>query len=457
MKQDNEHIISLELNTLTAISPIDGRYRDKTKELALYFSEYALIKYRVQTEVENFIKLAKTLPQFSTLDDDRELAVALRKVVTSFSLEDATWVKEEEKKINHDVKAVENFVRKKVTDLGYGEYKEFVHFGLTSQDISNTAIPGMMRAFLEDIYYELLGEVKGTLVNLERSSYVPMLARTHGQPATPTQMGKELHVFNYRLTEQVNVLKHIPHKAKFGGAAGNFNAHVVAYPDIDWPSFADSLLEDIHLEREEFTTQISNYDTLARQLDAFKRINTILFDLCRDIWDYVSRGYFKQIIKKEEVGSSTMPHKVNPIDFENAEGNIGIANAMFEHLSAKLPVSRLQRDLTDSTATRYIGFGMACTLIAFKSIIKGLGKLRINEEKIREDLENNWAVITEALQTILRREGFVEPYEELKKLARIEGPVTKESIHAFIDKLDVSEELKDELKAVTPWNYTGIL
>lgn len=446
----------MELNILTAISPIDGRYRGKTEKLSQYFSEYALIKYRVKTEVEYFILLAETIPQLDEIRGLISLNKNLRRIYKEFSIEDAQRVKDIEKKINHDVKAVEYFLKEKLEELGYGKHKEFIHFGLTSQDITNTAIPGMMRDFLYD-YHSLLDELRNDLTTIEGFSHVPILSRTHGQAATPTTMSKEIYVFVYRLDEQKEVLENIPHKAKFGGASGNLNAHKVAYPDVHWENFVVELLNILDLEREEFTTQISNYDYLAAQFDALKRINTILIDLCRDIWDYISRGYFTQIIVKGEVGSSAMPHKVNPIDFENAEGNLMTANAMLEFLSSKLPISRLQRDLTDSTVTRYIGTPMANTIIAFKSIIKGLGKIETNKEKINEDLEKNWVVISEAIQTILRREGFINPYEALKELTRIEGPVTKESIHSFIDGLDLSEELKTELKAITPWNYNGVL
>ena len=447
----------MKLDELSAISPIDGRYRDKTRELALYFSEYALIKYRTQVEVEYFIALCEL--GISPLDKvEKPVFGVLRKMAEDFSEQDAQRIKYIEKVTNHDVKAVEYFLKEKFDELHLDAFKEFIHFGLTSQDINNTATPMMWKEALQNTYIPQLEELTALIGKFaEEWKEVPMLARTHGQPASPTRLGKEIQVFEYRLRNQTEVLKRIPAKAKFGGATGNFNAHRVAYPHIDWKEFANSFLSNkLGLVREEYTTQISNYDALAASCDALKRINTILIDFTRDVWQYVSMEYFKQRIREGEVGSSAMPHKVNPIDFENAEGNLGIANAWLEHLAAKLPISRLQRDLTDSTVIRNIGMPLAHGLIAIKSTTKGLHKLLLNEEAIERDLENNWAVVAEGIQTILRREGYPKPYEALKALTRTNRHITKESISDFIDTLEVNEEIKKELKAISPKNYTGI-
>ncbi len=447
----------MKLNLLTAISPIDGRYRDKVDELAEYFSEYALIKYRVRVEVEYFIALCEL--NISPLNNiNKSIYSVLREIVDNFSETDALRAKEIEKTTNHDVKAVEYFLKEKFDELGLERYKEFIHFGLTSQDINNTATPMMWREALNDIYIPALDELCVLISrHAEEWKNVPMLARTHGQPASPTRLGKELKVFAYRLNNQIEVLKHIPAKAKFGGATGNFNAHHVAYPSVDWKAFGSKFLqESLGLFREEYTTQISNYDALAASFDALKRINTILIDFARDMWQYISMEYFKQKIKEGEVGSSAMPHKVNPIDFENAEGNLGIANALLEHLAAKLPISRLQRDLTDSTVTRNIGMPMAHGLLAIKNATKGINKLVLNSDAIEKDLENNWAVVAEAIQTILRREGYPKPYEALKGLTRTNTHITMEIISEFIDTLNVSDGVKKELKSITPHNYTGI-
>lgn len=447
----------MSLDQLTAISPVDGRYRDKTADLFLFFSEYALIKYRVRVEIEYFISLHEAgIP--SLKDVDNKTVVQLRDLYTQFDEADARRVKEIERTTNHDVKAVEYFLKEKFDGLGLQEYKEFIHFGLTSQDINNTATPMMWRDALYTLYIPTLEKLADRLNTLaDEWNDIPMLARTHGQPASPTRLGKEVKVFTYRLENQLEELKRVPAKAKFGGATGNFNAHAVAYPGIDWKAFGDRFLkESLQLERETYTTQISNYDALAASFDAMKRIHTILIDLTRDMWQYISMDYFKQKIKEGEVGSSAMPHKVNPIDFENAEGNLGIANALLEHLSAKLPISRLQRDLTDSTVTRNIGVPMAHGLIALKSTTKGLDKLLINREAIERDLENNWAVVAEGIQTILRREGYPKPYEALKALTRTNTRITKESIAAFIDTLEVNDLVKSELKKITPQSYTGI-
>ena len=447
----------MKLDELSAISPIDGRYRDKTRELAVYFSEYALIKYRTQVEAEYFISLCEL--GISPLDKvDKPVFGMLRKIAENFSEQDAQRIKNIEKVTNHDVKAVEYFLKEKFDELNLEEFKEFIHFGLTSQDINNTATPMMWKDALEKTYIPQLEALISLLDKFaEDWKDVPMLARTHGQPASPTRLGKEIKVFEYRLRNQTEVLKHIPAKAKFGGATGNFNAHRVAYPHIDWKDFGNKFLsEKLGLVREEYTTQISNYDALAASFDALKRINTILIDFTRDVWQYISMEYFKQRIKEGEVGSSAMPHKVNPIDFENAEGNLGIANALLEHLAAKLPISRLQRDLTDSTVIRNIGMPLAHGLIAIKSTTKGLHKLLLNEEAIERDLENNWAVVAEGIQTILRREGYPKPYEALKDLTRTNQHITKESISDFIDTLHINEDLKKELKAISPKNYTGI-
>ena len=447
----------MELNTLTAISPIDGRYRDKCEVLADYFSEYALIRYRVLVEIEYFIALCEIpLPQLKEFD--KGFYDKLRDIYRDFSETDALKVKEIEKTTNHDVKAVEYFIKGKMEALGIAHHKEFVHFGLTSQDINNTAIPSSLRDAANDVYYPLLEQLLAKLVSLSKEwSEITLLARTHGQPASPTKLGKEMMVFEDRMNKQISILRSIPSPAKFGGATGNFNAHHVAYPDIDWITFANHFVNDVlGLDRSQITTQIEHYDNIAAIFDNFKRINTILIDLCRDIWTYVSMEYFKQKIKEGEVGSSAMPHKVNPIDFENAEGNLGIANAIFEHLASKLPVSRLQRDLTDSTVLRNIGVPLAHTVIAFKSIIKGLNKLIINLDKINADLEANWAVVAEGVQTILRRENYPNPYEALKALTRTNKTITKEDMRKFIESLDVSEGVKEELRRLTPQNYTGI-
>lgn len=447
----------MNLSPLTAISPIDGRYHSKTKMYASYFSEFALIRCRVQIEIEYFIALCEIpLEQLKQISTD--IFPMLRNIYQNFQETDAQKIKDIEQITNHDVKAVEYFLRKKFEEIGLSKYKEFIHFGLTSQDINNTAFPFLLKAALENVYYAELKKLLEELDQLaEKWKDIPMLARTHGQPATPTRLGKEIMVFSYRIKEQLELLKQIPISAKFGGATGNFNAHAVSYPAIDWKKFADNFLSDkFGLKREQYTTQISNYDHLSALLDATKRINTVLIDLCRDMWTYISLEYFKQKIKANEVGSSTMPHKVNPIDFENAEGNFEIANAFFNFLSAKLPISRLQRDLTDSTVIRNIGVPFAHVLIATQSLSKGLSKLVLNDTVIKKDLENNWEVVTEAIQTILRREGYPEPYEALKSLARTNQPITKKTIHDFIENLDVNENVKEELHKITPFNYTGI-
>ena len=448
----------MELDLLTAISPIDGRYRGKAEALADYFSEYALIKYRVQVEVEYFITLCELpLPQLKGID--KSVFEALRAIYRNFSETDAQRIKEIESVTNHDVKAVEYFLKEEFDKLGgLDEYKEFIHFGLTSQDINNTSIPLSIKEALEKVYYpqieELIAQLKTYAAEWEN---IPMLAKTHGQPASPTRLGKEVMVFAYRMERQLATLKACPVTAKFGGATGNYNAHRVAYPEYDWKAFGNRFVaEKLGLEREEYTTQISNYDNLSAIFDAMKRINTIMIDMNRDFWQYISMEYFKQKIKAGEVGSSAMPHKVNPIDFENSEGNLGIANAIFDHLSNKLPISRLQRDLTDSTVLRNIGVPLAHTIIAVKSTLKGLNKLIINKEAIEKDLEKNWAVVAEAIQTVLRREGYPNPYEALKALTRTNNKITQESIAEFIDTLDISAELKKTLKQITPSNYTGI-
>ncbi|HHU42162.1 MAG TPA: adenylosuccinate lyase [Fermentimonas caenicola] len=447
----------MNINRLTAISPIDGRYRDKTEALFPFFSEYALIKYRVQVEIEYFIALCEAgINSLQNVDENQ--FDLLRAIYKGFDEDDAQDIKEIEKITNHDVKAVEYFLKEKFDKLHLSEQKEFIHFGLTSQDINNTATPMMWRDALETVYIPEMEQLISLIDALaEEWKDIPMLARTHGQPASPTRLGKEMKVFSYRLTNQLEVLKHIPAKAKFGGATGNFNAHHVAYPEIDWKKFGNEFLfEKLNLIREEYTTQISNYDAFAASFDAMKRINTILIDFNRDVWQYISMEYFKQKIKEGEVGSSAMPHKVNPIDFENAEGNLGIANALLEHLAAKLPVSRLQRDLTDSTVIRNIGVPMAHEIIAIKSTTKGLHKLLLNREAIDRDLDNNWAVVAEGIQTILRREGYPKPYEALKELTRTNNHITKDSIAEFIDTLEVSDSIKNELKGITPQSYTGI-
>lgn len=447
----------MNLNALTAISPVDGRYRRAGKELAAYFSEYALIKYRVRVEVEYFIALCEIpLPQLKSVD--KSVFTDLRKVYLNFSEADAQAIKDIEKVTNHDVKAVEYFIKEKFDDLKLSQYKEFIHFGLTSQDINNTSVPLSLKEAVLEQYLPQLEEVIAKLKELATEwKDIPLLARTHGQPASPTRMGKEIEVFIARLHRQLEQLKAVPFSAKFGGATGNFNAHLVAYPEHDWLEFGNRFVNNtLGLDRSHPTTQIEHYDNLASLFDAMKRINNILLDLDRDVWTYISMDYFKQKIKAGEVGSSAMPHKVNPIDFENSEGNIGIANALFEHLSAKLPVSRLQRDLTDSTVLRNVGVPLAHTSIAFGALLRGLNKLIIREDNITRDLENNWAVVAEAIQTILRREAYPSPYEALKGLTRTNSAITQSSIADFIDTLDVSDALKIELKKITPQNYTGI-
>ena len=448
----------MELDFLTAISPIDGRYRGKTDALAAYFSEFALIKYRVQVEVEYFITLCELpLPQLQGVNHD--LFDTLRDIYRHFSEADARRIKEIESITNHDVKAVEYFLKEQFDRLGgLDDYKEFIHFGLTSQDINNTSIPLSIKEALEQAYYPLLEELIAQLrTYAEEWAAIPMLAKTHGQPASPTRLGKEINVFVYRLERQLAVLKACPLTAKFGGATGNYNAHHVAYPAIDWKAFGNRFVsEKLGLEREEYTTQISNYDNLGAIFDAMKRINTIMIDMNRDFWQYISMEYFKQKIKAGEVGSSAMPHKVNPIDFENAEGNLGIANSILEHLSAKLPVSRLQRDLTDSTVLRNVGVPFGHTLIAIQSSLKGLRKLLLNETAIYRDLDNCWSVVAEAIQTILRREAYPHPYEALKALTRTNQAITESSIKEFIEGLEVSEAVKAELRVITPHNYTGM-
>ncbi|MFT4070509.1 MAG: adenylosuccinate lyase [Dysgonamonadaceae bacterium] len=447
----------MKLSSLTATSPIDGRYRNKTEKLSLFFSEYALIKYRVQVEVEYFIALCELpLPQLRAIDSS--VFPELRTIVTAFSEEDALHIKEIEKVTNHDVKAVEYFIKEKFHILGLDEFKEFIHFGLTSQDINNTSVPLSLKNFLLEYY---IPELEGLIDALQKRANdwknIPMLAKTHGQPASPTRLGKEIQVFVSRLENQLCLLKQVPISAKFGGATGNFNAHNVAYPSYNWKEFGNNFVaEKLGLQREAWTTQISNYDNLAALFDATKRINTIMLDLNRDIWQYISMEYFKQKIKEGEIGSSAMPHKVNPIDFENAEGNLGIATAILEHLASKLPVSRLQRDLTDSTVLRNIGVPYGHITIAIQSTRKGLEKLLLNENAIYQDLDNCWAVVAEGIQTILRREGYPKPYEALKELTRTNKHIDAVSISQFIDQLHVSDEIKQELKAITPHSYTGI-
>lgn len=447
----------MEFTPLTAVSPVDGRYRDKTSVLSAYFSEYALIKYRVQVEIEYFIALMDVLPQLSGLSNPG-LIEDLRKVYKDFSVEDAKKIKEIESVTNHDVKAVEYFIKEKFDLLKLEDYKEFIHFGLTSQDINNTSVPLSIKEALVDVYYPMFTDVLEMLKKYANEwSNISMLAKTHGQPASPTRLGKEVMVFVYRLEKQLELVKATPISAKFGGATGNFNAHNVAYPSVNWKDFGnDFVANHLGLEREEWTTQISNYDNLAALFDGLKRINTILVDLNRDFWQYISMEYFKQKIKAGEVGSSAMPHKVNPIDFENAEGNLGVANAILEHLAAKLPISRLQRDLTDSTVLRNVGVPFAHMLIALQSLSKGLGKLLLNEQALYNDLDNCWAVVAEGIQTILRREGYPKPYEALKALTRTNEGITETSIREFIDTLQVSDDVKEELKKITPHNYTGI-
>ena len=446
----------MQLSSLTAISPVDGRYRSKCERLDEYFSEYALIRYRVKVEVEYFIALCRLpLPQLEAVESaacDR-----LRDIYRDFSLEDAMRIKEIEGVTNHDVKAVEYFLKEKFDAMGLEAFKEFIHFGLTSQDINNTSVPMSVKDALQEVYIPAIEQLIDTLeAYAEEWKDVPMLARTHGQPATPTRLGKEVGVYAYRLRKQLELLRAVPVTGKFGGATGNLNAHRAAYPEIDWVAFAASFLHDsLGIEREMLTTQISNYDNLAALFDALRRINTIVIDLDRDFWQYISMEYFKQKIKAGEVGSSAMPHKVNPIDYENSEGNLGIANAIYSHLSAKLPVSRLQRDLTDSTVLRNIGVPMAHSVIAFASTLKGLGKLLLNREAIEADLGHRWNVLAEAIQTILRREGYPHPYETLKELTRTNSEVTEQSLHEFIATLNVRPEVKDRLMSLTPLNYTG--
>jgi len=446
----------MELNSLTAISPVDGRYRRVTSSLGAYFSEFALIKYRVEVEIEYFIALCEMpLPQLEKVDS--KLFDSLRAIYTEFSESDATSIKEIEKTTNHDVKAVEYFIKEKFDQLGLAAFKEFIHFGLTSQDINNTSVPLTIKRGLHQVIEPALIEVNDLIKNLgEMWAKVSMLAKTHGQPASPTRLGKEMQVFSTRIDEQLVQLGDIPFAAKFGGATGNFNAHHVAYPNTDWIEFGNHFVSDyLGLKRSHPTTQIEHYDHLAALFDALKRINTILIDFSRDVWQYVSMNYFKQKIKEGEIGSSAMPHKVNPIDFENAEGNFGVANALFEHLSAKLPISRLQRDLTDSTVLRNVGVPLAHTLIGLKSLVKGINKLELNQSAIDADLESNWAVVAEAIQTILRREDYPKPYEALKGLTRKNTKITESTIKDFIETLNISEAIKAELRVISPFNYTG--
>ncbi|MCL2097877.1 MAG: adenylosuccinate lyase [Bacteroidales bacterium] len=448
----------MNVTTLTAISPIDGRYRPQVVDLSNYFSEFALIRYRVLVEVEYFIALCEIpLPQLKNIK--KAEMEALRDIYLQFTPEQALEIKQTESITNHDVKAVEYFLKKCFDERGLQEYREFIHFGLTSQDVNNTAVPLSLKEALEKIYLPLLQQCSDKLKTLAKDwAAIPMLARTHGQPASPTRLGKEIMVFAERLGNQLNLLSAIPFSAKFGGATGNFNAHAVAFPKIDWLCFADNFVnKKLSLRRSQYTTQIEHYDNLAACFDALKRINTILLDLSRDMWTYISMDYFKQAIKKGETGSSAMPHKVNPIDFENAEGNIGVANALYEHLSAKLPVSRLQRDLTDSTVLRNIGVPIAHSIIALRSLLKGLNKLIVNTAAMERDLNANWAVVAEGIQTILRREGYPNPYEALKELTRTNEAVTQESIRAFIETLKVNDSVKQELLALTPQTYTGIV
>jgi adenylosuccinate lyase len=446
----------MQLTDLTAISPIDGRYRSKVDSLAPYFSEFALIKYRVKVEVLYFIALCEIpLPQLTGVD--RNKFGDLINIYENFSESDALKIKEIEKVTNHDVKAVEYFIKEQFDAMGLSEFKEFIHFGLTSQDINNTSIPISTKDAFDEVFTPYLKEILDMIQTVSKEwSSIPMLAKTHGQPASPTRLGKEMNVFTARIKEQLSILESVPYAAKFGGATGNFNAHFVAYPDQDWHAFGDQFVtEKLGIKRSFPTTQIEHYDHFAALFDAVKRINTILLDFSRDVWQYVSMNYFKQKINPNEVGSSAMPHKVNPIDFENAEGNLGIANALFEHLSAKLPISRLQRDLTDSTVLRNIGVPVAHTLLALTSLKKGIGKLEVNEAAIAADLEDNWAVVAEAIQTILRREAYPNPYEALKSLTRTGNKITKETIYDFISGLDVSDSIRSELMNITPFNYTG--
>ncbi len=446
----------MELNNLTAISPLDGRYRQKVDELDIYFSEFGLIRYRLLVEIEYFIALCDIpLPQLAAFR--KENYSALRSLYDDFNITEALRIKETEKTTNHDVKAVEYYLKEKFFQAGWGKWSEFIHFGLTSQDINNTAIPLSLKDAMTEVYFPLLFELRETLAGFsEEWKDIPMLARTHGQPATPTRLGKEISVYIARIDEQSKYFGQIPYSAKFGGATGNLNAHKVAFPEIDWISFSENFVNEVlGLKRSFPTTQIEHYDNLAALFDNLRRINVILLDLARDMWTYISMDYFRQKIKKGEIGSSAMPHKVNPIDFENGEGNLGLANAIFDHLSMKLPVSRLQRDLSDSTVLRNMGVPIGHTIIAFSSILKGLNKLIVNTDKIFRDLDNNWAVVAEALQTILRREGYYKPYEALLDLTRTNNVITKESVIGFIENLDVSDDLKLELKGVTPFNYTG--
>ena len=447
----------MNLTELSAISPIDGRYRSKTQEFAKYFSEFGLIKYRVQVEVEYFISLTESgIKMLAGVN--RNIFPKLRDIYNNFTEAEAQRIKDIEKVTNHDVKAVEYFLKEKFDDLGLAEYKEFIHFGLTSQDINNTATPLSLKDGITAVYTPELNNILNKLTELSTEwKNISMLARTHGQPASPTKLGKEIMVFVERLNKQIGLLKLVPYSAKFGGATGNFNAHHVAFPEKNWIEFGNAFVNSVlGLERSQITTQIEHYDNLAALFDNLKRINTILTDLSRDIWTYISNNYFKQKIKKGEIGSSAMPHKVNPIDFENAEGNFGIANAIFEHLSAKLPISRLQRDLTDSTVLRNIGVPLSHTIIGFKSLLKGLNKLIVKEDEFAKDLEANWAVVAEAIQTVLRREGYPKPYEALKELTRTNEGITKKSMQEFIDTLNVSDDIKYELKKITPANYTGV-
>ena len=447
----------MELSSLTAISPVDGRYRSKVAILSDYFSEFALIRYRVRVEIEYFIALCELpLPQLKGVDS--ALFPELRKIYIDFSITDAERIKSIESITDHDVKAVEYFIKEKFDLLHLEQYKEFIHFGLTSQDINNTSVPLSIKEALNQVYYPMLDELIGKLQGFaDEWKNIPMLAKTHGQPASPTRLGKEIKVFVYRLEQQLKVMKDVCISGKFGGATGNYNAHRLAFPNTDWKLFGNKFLsEKLGISREEWTTQISNYDNMAALFDAMRRINIILMDLDKDFWQYISMEYFKQKIKEGDVGSSAMPHKVNPIDFENSEGNLGIANAILDHLSMKLPISRLQRDLTDSTVLRNIGVPMAHTLIAFQSTLKGLSKLLLNESAIYRDLDNMWSVVAEGIQTILRREGYPKPYETLKALTRTNGIINEESIQAFIETLDVSEDVKDELRKISPHTYTGI-
>ena len=447
----------MELNQLTAISPIDGRYRKQVENLAPYFSEFGLIKYRVRIEIEYFISLCEIpLPQLENIN--KSLFASLREIYTDFSEVDALWIKEKEREINHDVKAVEYFIKYKLEKFGIEQYLEFIHFGLTSQDINNTAIPLSLMEAMNDILIPKINEIIARIAELAVEwKDIPMLARTHGQPASPTRLGKEFQVFVERMERQLDLLKTIPHSAKFGGATGNFNAHTVAYPEISWVDFGNKFVKSMGLVRSKYTTQIEHYDNMAALMDNLKRLNNIVLDLDRDVWTYVSMGYFKQKIKAGEVGSSAMPHKVNPIDFENSEGNVGIANALYEFLAAKLPVSRLQRDLTDSTVLRNLGVPIAHQIIALTALLRGLNKLELNREAINNDLDDNWAVVSEAIQTILRREGYPQPYEALKALTRKNDKITEKTIAEFIDNLDVSDKIKYELKRITPFNYVGVL